>query len=208
MIAVMLAWILAAPPADVIDRIMATIGAQPITLSDVSAAMQFQLVDVPAGTPDPTGYVLDRLIERSLMLTEVDRFQPPEPDESEIATRIGQMEARAGSAAAFDQSLAVTGMTRDQLRRFVRDNLRIATYQAQRFGAVFDPREHDAAIAAWIADLRRRAEVNVLYRDQPRGVAPRTPPHALSRAASPARSVRVAHSLSLVRASIAHSIPV
>src|SRR5262245_14586380 len=34
----------------------------------------------------------------------------------------------------------------------------------------------------------------------PRGFAPRTPPHALSRAASPARSVRVAHSLPLVRA--------
>ena len=33
-----------------------------------------------------------------------------------------------------------------------------------------------------------------------RGFAPRTPLHALSRAASPARSVRVAHSLSLVRA--------
>src|SRR5687767_12961673 len=34
----------------------------------------------------------------------------------------------------------------------------------------------------------------------PRGCAPRTPLHALSRAASPARSVRVAHSLALVRA--------
>src|SRR5687767_15769990 len=31
----------------------------------------------------------------------------------------------------------------------------------------------------------------------PRGFAPRTPLHALSRAASPARSVRVAHSLPL-----------
>ncbi len=36
------------------------------------------------------------------------------------------------------------------------------------------------------------------HRD-PRGFAPRTPLHALSRAASPARSVRVAHSLPLVR---------
>ena len=33
----------------------------------------------------------------------------------------------------------------------------------------------------------------------PRGFAPRTPRHTLSRAASPARSVRVAHSLTLVR---------
>ena len=33
----------------------------------------------------------------------------------------------------------------------------------------------------------------------PRGFAPRTPQHALSRAAAPARSVRVAHSLPLAR---------
>ena len=43
-------------------------------------------------------------------------------------------------------------------------------------------------------DRRRRAPREFLCA-HPRGVAPRTPRHALSRAASPARSVRVAHSL-------------
>src|SRR5712691_1591959 len=39
-----------------------------------------------------------------------------------------------------------------------------------------------------------------------RGFAPRTPLHALSLAASPARSDRVAHSLSLVRAASCHNL--
>jgi hypothetical protein len=40
---------------------------------------------------------------------------------------------------------------------------------------------------------------------QSRGFAPRTPLHALSRAASPARSVRVAHSLRSFAFGIRHS---
>jgi hypothetical protein len=153
--------------ADVVDRIMAVVGAQPITLSDVAAAQQFQLVEVPPGTGDARGYVLDRLIDRTLMLTEVDRFQPPEPDPTEIARRLDQMQARAGSAAAFEKALAVTGTTREQLQRFVRDSLRTETYVNQRFGTILDPVERAAVIANWVGDLRRRAEITVLYRPAP-----------------------------------------
>jgi hypothetical protein len=153
----------AAPVNDVIDRIMAVVGTQPITLTDVTAAQQFRLVDVPAGSGDPRAYVLDRLIDRTLMLTEVDRFQPPEPDPIEITLRVDQMQERAGSAAAFERSLATTGTTREQLRRFVRDSLRTETYVNQRFGAILDPAERSAAVAAWIGDLRRRAPITVLY---------------------------------------------
>jgi len=152
------------PAADVIDRIMAVVGNQPITLSEVTAATQFELVQVPAGTTDPTGYALDRLIDRSLMLVEVDRFQPPEPDDSEITSRIDRLRARLGSAAAFDQALAMTGTTEERLRRVVRDNLRMQIYVNQRFGTILDPVEHEESIAAWVAELRRRAQITVLYR--------------------------------------------
>ena len=163
MIALLVTLLLAAP-ADIIDRIMAVVGAQPITLSDVSSALQLHLVEVPEGSGDPRAYQLDKLIDRSLVLTEVERFQPPEPDPIEITLRVDQMQQRAGSAAAFDRLLAVTGTTRDQLRRFVRDSLRTETYVNQRFGAILDPAERTAAVAAWVGDLRRRAQVTVLYR--------------------------------------------
>jgi hypothetical protein len=149
--------------ADVIDRIMAVVGGQPITLSDVNAALQFRVVDVPAGTPDPLKYALDRLIERTLTLLEVERFQPPEPDPIEITMRMDEIERRFGSAAAFEKALAVTGTTGERLRRYLRNDLRITTYLNQRFGANTDPAERRPAITAWLAELRKRADVTLLY---------------------------------------------
>jgi hypothetical protein len=149
--------------ADVIDRIMAVVGGQTIALSDVTAATEFHLVDVPPGTADPVGYTLERLIQRTLILAEVERFQPPEPDPIEMTIRIDDLERRAGSAAAFDKALAVTGMSRGQLRRYIRDDLRITTYLNQRFGANTDPAERRTAIATWVSELRKRGDVTVLY---------------------------------------------
>ena len=161
---VLAALLLAVPArADVIDRIMAVVGGQPITLSEVHAALQFGLVEPPAGTRDPLAFALDRLIERTLTLSEVDRFQPPEPAPVEITIRVDALERRAGSATAFDKALSVTGTSRDQLRRFIRDDLRTATYLNQRFGSTTPERERAEAIAAWLADLRRRTEVTVQY---------------------------------------------
>ena len=150
--------------ASVIDRIMAVVGGRPIILSDVHAAIQFRLIEPPSATPDPVGYTLERLVERTLVLAEVERFQPPEPDPIEITVRVDDLERRAGSVEAFDKALSVTGMTREQLRRHIRDDLRIASYLNQRFGAATVPAERAAAIAAWVSDLRRRADVTILYR--------------------------------------------
>lgn len=145
---------------------MAVIDGQPIVLSDVHFAIQFALVVPPPGTPDPVGLVLNRLIDRTLMLAEVERFQPPEPDPIEVTIRIDELRARAGSEAAFDKALDVTGASRDQLRRYIRDDLRIATYLNQRFGVppAVKAAERDAAINAWVAELRRRADVSIQYR--------------------------------------------
>ncbi len=151
---------------EVIDRIMAVVGGQPITLSDVTAALQFHLVDPPQGTPDPLAFAMDRLVDRTLMLAEVDRFQPPEPDPVEITIRIDQLERAAASTAAFEKSLLITGSTRDRLRRYIRDDLRITTSMNQRFGAALTPADRDAAIAAWMAELRRRAEITVPYQSK------------------------------------------
>jgi len=151
------------PTPVVIDRIMAIVSSQPIMQSDVTAAQQFHLVDVPAGTADPTQYVLRQLIRRALILAEVDRLQPPTPDEIEITIRIDALERQAGSPAAFDRELAVTGLTRDQLRRYIRDDLRIRTYLLERIGADRPQAEFTAAVDAWVADLRRRTQVTVLY---------------------------------------------
>ena len=161
-ILVLLLFVAALRPAQaqVIDRIMAVVNGQTIMLSDVNAAVEFGLIAPTAGTADPLAFVLERMIERTLILAEVDRFQPPEPDPAEITIRLDAIQKRLGPAG-FDKTLKVTGSTREDLQRFIRNDLRMATYLNQRFG---DVAERPTAIATWVAELRRRADVTVQYK--------------------------------------------
>jgi parvulin-like peptidyl-prolyl isomerase len=147
--------------ADVIDRVMAAVNRQPILLSDVNAALVFELVPRPQGG-DPLASTLDRLIERTLILEEVERFQPPEPAPEEIDKRVDAIVQRFGARAAFEKGLASVGMTEAQLRARIRDDLRSATYINQRFGET-DPGARETLIAEWAAGLRRRADVTIPY---------------------------------------------
>jgi hypothetical protein len=129
------------PPlgAQVLDRILAVVDGVPITQSDVAAAIRLGLVPGFA-TPNPVSAVLDRLIERHLMLAEVERYAPPEPSEAEVDRRLAEVRGRAG--AHLEEVLQQTGLSGDQLRRYVRDDIRIEAYLQQRFGAIV-PSEQD-----------------------------------------------------------------
>lgn len=123
------------PSADIIDRIRAVVDRAVITQSDVLGAIRLRLV-----RESTVAAVLDRLIERQLVLTEVDRYAPPEPPEAEVDRRISELRA-AASAADFDRALVETGITMDRLRLHVRDDLRIEAYLQQRFGSAVQPTE-------------------------------------------------------------------
>jgi hypothetical protein len=184
----------------VIDRILATVGGTLILQSDAVAMLRLGTIQVPEGR-DPLQWAMDRLIERRLMLIEVDRYGPPEPDRAEIDRRLQALDERIGSADRLDTILRETGLTVEQLRLHIRDELRIQSYIQQRFGATFQPTEddivayyrnnpnqftrdgkllpfgqvrdearaavlalrRDAAVREWLADLRRRTDVEVLY---------------------------------------------
>lgn len=186
--------------AEIIDRILATVGGALILQSDAVAAARLGFVELPS-QGDPLQWTLDRLIERRLMLIEVDRYGPPEPDRALVDERMQQIDQRIGSGERLDAILRETGLTVDQMRLYVRDNLRIEAYVEQRFGVAFRPSEDDlvayyrsheaeftrdgqlrpfaevrdearaallaerqaAAVRDWMAGLRRRTEVSVLY---------------------------------------------
>jgi len=147
--------------AEIIDRIMAVVNGQPLTLSDVNAASMLQLLTPETNRPDRTSAVLDRLIERTLIIGEVDRYQPPEPAPEEIDRRYNVVVQRVNGESNLQKIFTDTGMTADQLRRWVRDDLRMETYFNQRFGTT-DP-SRGKMIVDWVSGLRRRADVTVLY---------------------------------------------
>ncbi len=127
---------------DVIDRVMATVGGQVITLSDVRAALALGIVE--SRPPDADGTATEQLIDRALVLQEVARFAPPEPMPAAIAARIAQMKTRVASPAEFDRVLALTGLQAARLGDLARDDLRIQAYLAQRFGTSGTPTDDEA----------------------------------------------------------------
>jgi hypothetical protein len=127
---------------EIIDRVLAVVDGALITQSDVNEAIRLDLEPGRDGTDRVAG-VLDALIERRLILAEVDRYAPPDPPDPDVDRAFEAVRGRLGPAA-FGDVLLQTGASPDQVRRFVRDDLRIAAYLQQRFGTI-QPSEVDLA---------------------------------------------------------------
>lgn len=127
----------AAAGAQVVDRVLAIVDGRLVTLSDVRATTTLGLT--PVEGKDAVGSALDRWIERLLVLQEVDRFSPPEPDEAAVNAHVSAVLAPFGTAEAVTQRLAVLGVDAEWVRQWVRDDLRIQSYTDQRFAGSLEP---------------------------------------------------------------------
>jgi hypothetical protein len=114
-----------------LERVIARVNGYAVTLTDVRAAVGLGMVDVPAGADQET-VATEALINRQLMLAEVARFAPPEPDPAAVAAETAALTARAGSGLAV--LMASTGLDQARIQDIARDNLRIQAYLDQRFG--------------------------------------------------------------------------
>ena len=136
--AVLMAWSgrAAAAAADeideIIDRVLAVAGGYLIMQSDVTAARDLGLV-LPGSLPDPVREVLSRLIDRALVLAEVDRYAPPEPGADAVDRAVLGVRSRFATPAAMAAALARVGMDEAHLRETLRQDLRIRAYFEQRF---------------------------------------------------------------------------
>lgn len=163
--------------AQVIERVLAVVDGRVITLLDVQAARTLRLVDA-TGQPDQTQAVLSQLIDRALILDEVDRYAPAEPDPAAVDRGLAAIRERFPSQAAYEQALAQTGMESFAVRQWVRNDLRIQAYLEQRFASapeagaagataqgerarerIADDRR-DALVREWVDVLRARARIS------------------------------------------------
>ena len=133
----------AAPDAQpqVIDRIVATVGQQVITLSDARAAVGLGLL--PDSSSLPLGAVVERLVDRELMRAEIDRFGVMAPAPELLASRIEGIRKRFASQQAFDAALEAHGLSDARFRAWVADDWRIEQYIQQRFDAASQPTDED-----------------------------------------------------------------
>ena len=138
--------VLAAPAPgradDLLDRVLATVEGRVITLSDVRTAVRFGLVETgQAG--DVMTATLDRLIDRLVILAEVERYAPPEPDAGAVRQAVASMRARIGSEEAVAAALRVAGLDEAVLVQWARNDLRIAQYLQERFAGAAEPTDED-----------------------------------------------------------------
>lgn len=136
-----------------LDRTLALVGGQPITLSDARAAVALGLIDDPGKS---LADVTTRLVDRELVLREVQRYAPAPPADSAVEARLAEVRQQLGSA--LPNILDAHGFTETRLRAWIRDNLRTQSYLAQRFASASLP--SDVEVSA--AYARRRAEFDKL----------------------------------------------
>jgi hypothetical protein len=129
-------------PGEQIDRIVAVVGGEIITLSDVRGCLALGLVEVD-GPGDPVRLALEELIDRRLILNEVERYAPPEPDPAALHAAMERVQAGLGPGEGRPARLAAAGFDEGRLRAFLRDELRIRHYLDQRFAAVPQPSDQD-----------------------------------------------------------------
>ncbi len=189
--------------ADVIDRVLAVVSGTIITLSEARAAILLGFVNT-TGAADPIDAALKALIDRELVLDELDRSVVPEPDPALVTRRVERVRERFPEAERFQQALAASGTDESGLRALARDDVRVKQYIDRRFEAVLPPSDAEVqnyyqanagqftrdgqvlpleevrgeilarfvdsrrrdAIEAWMARLRRRADVVQLYLPQ------------------------------------------
>lgn len=144
---------------EVLDRTLALVGGQPITLSDVRAAIELGLVE---GGPSDIAGMTGRLVDRELILREVQRYAPSAPPESAVDARVSEIIQRLASPAAFMKVLETHGFTESRVRAWVRDDLRTEGYLAQRFASAGTPERRRELVVDWLSDLRRRTDVVML----------------------------------------------
>jgi len=135
-----------------LDRALATVEGRVISLSDVRTAVRFGLVE-----PDVAVATLERLIDRTLMLAEVERYAPPEPDAAAVRERVDRIRARFSRDDAFRSALRIAGIDESFVEGWARNDLRIERYVEERFAGAAEPTEEDvlAYTRRHEADLRQ-----------------------------------------------------
>ena len=130
--------------AEVIDRVVATVGSRAITLSDVRAAVSLGFVS-GADTTEPAWDTIDAVVDRQLVWLEVERFGPGAPQESAVDARVAGITDRLGENE-LQKVMARAGLDMPRLRALVREQLQIERYLADRFGAAAQPTEEEVRL--------------------------------------------------------------
>jgi peptidyl-prolyl cis-trans isomerase SurA len=116
---------------ELVDRIVAIIDREVVTLSEAEQASQ--IATARAGEAPPLASIVERLIEARLVEREVERFTDVEVPPERIDAAFREVRAGFPSETSFQAMLERSGLSEAELRGSLRRQLRTAQYLEQRF---------------------------------------------------------------------------
>jgi len=137
---------------EVIDRLMAVVNRQIITLGDVEQELRMQVVDPTAG--DLAGVnssqqqkmnqevVVQRLIEQTLIREQIQQFPGLEIDDEQVESQVAAVEKNVGGAGKLAEMKIDIGALRDRLR-WQLQVMKFIDYRFRQF-VVVDTKEIEA----------------------------------------------------------------
>jgi hypothetical protein len=127
---------------EVIDRVVAIVSGNVITLSDARAAVRLGLVDT-ANAPEPLAVAVKALIERQLVLDEAVRSVAPDPSPDAVALRLAAIRSPFADRDAYARALADAGLDESTVNTWVRQDVQVREYLRQRFEAILPPSDDE-----------------------------------------------------------------
>jgi hypothetical protein len=116
---------------DVIDRIVARVETDIILLSDVRQLNRYQVfLDGKAQSNED---ILNRLIDQWIVRSEASVARFPQPSDEDVNRSIERLERSFSSPEEFQLRQKNSGLTEDDIRRFVRAQLYLSNYLDSRF---------------------------------------------------------------------------
>jgi hypothetical protein len=116
---------------EVIDRIVARVETDIILLSDVRQLSHYQaFLD---GKAQSDADVLNRLIDQWIVRNEAGVARFPQPSEEDVNRSIERLKRSFATPEEFESRQKQSGITDDEIRRFVRAQLYLSNYLDSRF---------------------------------------------------------------------------
>jgi len=119
------------PAQEVVDRIVARVETDIILLSDIRQLSRYQtFLD---GKPQSDADILNRLIDQWIVRSEAGVARFPQPSEEDVNRSIERLKRSFSSPEEFQARQKQSGVTDDEIRRFVRAQLYLSNYLDSRF---------------------------------------------------------------------------
>jgi len=120
-----------ARPQEVIDRIVARVETDIILLSDVRQLNRYQVfLD---GKAQSDADILNRLIDQWIVRSEASVARFPQPSDEDVNRSIERLKRSFSSPEEFQERQKQSGISDDEIHRFVRAQLYLSNYLDSRF---------------------------------------------------------------------------